>query len=304
MKSFRHRLPPLNSLLTFEAAARHANFTRAASELHITQAAVSRQIAILEHHIDAKLFHRHGRRVSLTAAGQQLSQRLATSFDFMIDALESVSRPSPNARLTLAANSAISHLWLGPMLNRLRATQPALASGLRLITADHHRDILTEDVDLAICYDMAPHPDWQLTPLFTETLYPVASPDFIAELPQGARDCRELPLLAALPLLDYERLEPNWINWPRWFSGMGKRGLALNVQRQFTSYHLVLDAALAGQGVALGSHQQVSALVARGQLVRLGTLEYSSGCDYWLAARLESQNPRQAALASWLHEQV
>lgn len=118
MKSFRHRLPPLNGLLIFEAAARHLNFTLAAQELHVTQAAVSKQIKELEHHLGVSLFVRNGRRVALTGDGHYLQTKVGASLQFLCEAVEAVSAATPPRGIVLSANTAMSQLWLGPAMRR------------------------------------------------------------------------------------------------------------------------------------------------------------------------------------------
>nr|WP_087039243.1 LysR family transcriptional regulator [Caballeronia arvi] len=112
MKSLRHRLPPLPSLLVFEAAARTSNFTRAATELHVTQAAVSKQIRMLEEGLGFKLFQGPNGRVVLTPRGKQLQNKVSSAFNYLADAVEEIGVANLRVSVTLAANSAVSHYWL------------------------------------------------------------------------------------------------------------------------------------------------------------------------------------------------
>lgn len=297
MKSFRHRLPPLHALLVFEAAARQQNFSRAARELHVSQAAVSQQVRALEAYLETPLFRRAGRGVALTRQGEQLQERVNAALSYLVDAVETVTSPQTAMGISLAANTAISHLWLGPAVHAFRRRYPAEATRLRLVTSDHSHDLVADDVDIAILYDSPPRLEWSLEPLFEECLFPVAAP---AYLDRYGRDLEGPEALLAHRLLDFERIEPNWVNWGRWFGALGVATNELVPEAVFNSYSLLLDAAEQGQGVALGTRHQVDARLADGTLERLGAFQVKTGCHYWLARRRQQESPEIALLSDWL----
>jgi LysR family glycine cleavage system transcriptional activator len=125
MKSLRHRLPPLTSLMFFEAAARTLNFTRAAEELHVSQAAVSKQIRQLEEGLGFVLFERVGRRVQLSPRGTQLHSKVSAAFNYLADAVDEISVKRSATMVTLAANTAISHFWLSEVMKDFRDRNPS-----------------------------------------------------------------------------------------------------------------------------------------------------------------------------------
>nr|WP_298249306.1 LysR substrate-binding domain-containing protein [uncultured Halomonas sp.] len=302
MKSFRHRLPPLNALLVFEAAARRQNFSHAARELHVSQAAVSQQVRALETYLETPLFRRSGRGVTLTSRGEQLQDRVNSAFSYLVDSVEAVTLPQAETGISLAANTAVSHLWLGPALHAFRRSYPAEAVQLRLVTSDHSRDLVADDVDIAILYDSPPRHEWLLEPLFEECLFPVAAP---AYLDRHGRRLDTLESLLEHRLLDFERIEPNWVNWERWLASLGVETMTLAAEAVFNSYSLLLDAAEQGQGVALGTRHQVEARLSDGTLERLGHYEVTTGSHYWLACRRrEHERHEVALLRRWLQDWV
>ncbi|MGM0782793.1 MAG: LysR substrate-binding domain-containing protein [Pseudomonadota bacterium] len=298
MKSFRHRLPPLYSLLVFEAAARQQNFSRAARELHVSQAAVSQQVRALEAYLETALFRRAGRGVALTRQGEQLQERVNAALSYLVDAVQTVSAPQATLDLSLAANTAVSHLWLSPAMHAFWRQHPAASIHCRLVTSDHSSDLVADDIDIAILYDSPPRQDWVLAPLFEECLFPVAAP---AYLDRHGRELAEPEALFEHRLLDFERIEPNWVNWGRWFAAMGMEEAAPVREAVFNSYSLLLDAAEHGQGVALGTRHLVDARLAAGTLERLGGHQVRTGCHYWLACRRHRQgDPEVERFTEWL----
>src|ERR1700748_3647524 len=126
MAGFRRKLPPLSALVIFEAAARHASFTKAAGELGITQAAVSRQVHLLEEQFECQLFLRLHRKVELTSNGRILSLAAAAAFQGLFDAVSEMSREGPSGELAIAATVAFSHFWLLPRISEFGRLHPTI----------------------------------------------------------------------------------------------------------------------------------------------------------------------------------
>ncbi|PAU79411.1 LysR substrate-binding domain-containing protein [Halomonas salipaludis] len=302
MKSFRHRLPPLYALMVFEAAAREQNFSRAARELHVSQAAVSQQVRHLEAYLETPLFRRQGRGVTLTRPGELLKERVNAALSYLVDAVEEATLPQQSLGVSLSANTAMSHLWLSPAIHAFRRHYRDEALHLRMVTSDRSSDLIADDIDIALLYDTPPRPGWQMEPLFEECLFPVAAPHY---LDQHGRRLDSAKALLDHRLLDFERIEPNWVNWERWFSALGIEANNLAPESVFNSYSLLLDAAEQGHGVALGTRHQIDARLADGALERLGSFQVTTGCHYWLALRHDSKANREARqLADWLRAWV
>lgn len=300
MKSLRHRLPSLTSLMMFEASARTLNFTRAAEELHVSQAAVSKQIRYLEEYFGFELFERHGRRVTLSSRGKQLYGKVSASFNYLADAVEEISVLSTGSTVTLAANTAVSHYWLSAVMNDFRDRYPSFSANIRMITSDNTADLFAEGVDLAVAYEPAQRMNWTRQLLFEEELYPVASPDYIRQHPLAEQGPEAL---LAHELLEYERLEPNWINWSVWFEALGVDARRVKASSHGNNYIVVVDAATRGHGVTLGTRYLLDQELQSGRLARLSTYSVRSGRSYYLMSndRLPYRH-EVAQLHAWLSD--
>ncbi|WP_115938001.1 LysR substrate-binding domain-containing protein [Aestuariispira insulae] len=281
MKSFRHRLPPLNSLMVFEAAARHGNFTAAAKELHVSQAAVSKQIMLLEDHLGVTLFERSGRRVLLTARGQLLQEKVNASFNYLADSVEGITaKQQDRPVLTLSANTATSHFWLSNAINEFYRAHPGHPISFRVITSDLTRDQFSDDVDIALAYDPGTRIGWSMIELFAEELFPVAAPDYLERHPIEGDDPA---ILFGHDLLDFERIEPNWINWKIWLTRLGQDCQGLQIAKKFNNYTMLIDAAERGQGVTLGARYLLDAKLEQGSLTKVMDVSIQTGRGYFLA---------------------
>jgi LysR family glycine cleavage system transcriptional activator len=273
---------PLEAFRVYDAACRHMNFSRAGRELNITQAAVSRRIKGLEDHLGTQLFARSGKNLTLTPRGEKLFQRVRASLDYLEESLEPF-RTGAGQSISLAASGSVSHLWLGPRLRNFARENPDVS--LRLVTSDSPADLASENNDLVILYSAGEHPRWDLTPLLAEELAPVAAPGYIAR--KGLEAATVKPAdLAGLDLIDYERFNANWISFRPWLERVApeayRRMPFPRPHLTFSTYALAVDAALSGDGVALGSLGLVAAKLAEGSLVQLGTTSLVTGYGYHL----------------------
>jgi LysR family glycine cleavage system transcriptional activator len=256
-------LPPLHSLRAFEAAARLQSFTRAADEMSVTQGAVSRQIRNLEQRLGVTLFARVDRGVRLTPVGEHYFQVVSESLLRIARATTDVALGREGGPITVGATTAIASLWLMPHLTGFRRAEPEL--DIRVLVSDESFDRMSEDVDLLIEYTRrAPSGD-DVTPLFPEEVMPVCSPDYL-----GGREPPATP--AALldeTLLVLDDDHPDWMDWAEW---LDRFGIAVETPRssvRVNSYPALLQAAIAGQGIALGWRHLVDEFLAAGTLVAL-----------------------------------
>lgn len=271
---------PLEAFRVFDAACRHMNFSRAGRELNITQAAVSRRIKGLEDHLGTQLFTRSGKNLALTARGERLFQRVRATLDYLEESLEPF-RTGAGQSIALAASGSVSHLWLGGRLRDFSRDNPDVA--LRLTTSDSPADLASENNDLVILYSAGDHPRWELTPLLAEELAPVAAPAYIAR--KGLDPATVTPAdLAGLDLIDYERFNANWISFRPWLERVAPQACRSMPRPHltFSTYALAIDAALSGDGIALGSLGLIAAHLAEGRLVQLGRASLSTGYGYHL----------------------
>lgn len=256
------RLPPLQSLVFFEAAVRHLSFTAAALELGTSQPAVSQRIGLLEEDLGVALFKRQHRGVALTADGVQLFNAVRDGLNNIGDAAAKIRAKRTRPVLTVATDFGFATYWLMPRLAALRSLVPDL--DVRIVTTQDEFDIRGEPVDIAIAFGAGQWPGCTATALFPEIVVPVCSPRFWEQ--RGLNG--QADALTHLPLLHLESAEPaRWLGWDHWFalqhlaSSDESHGLTLN------NYPLVVQAAIAGQGVALGWVPLVDELVRNGQLV-------------------------------------
>ncbi|WP_157953571.1 LysR substrate-binding domain-containing protein [Zobellella maritima] len=183
--------------------------------------------------------------------------------------------------VTVAANTAVSHYWLSGAIHDFYRQHSNSSLNIRVIFSDHTPDLFNNEVNLAIAYDTGSRPGWSINELFVEELFPVANPDYLRR--HSFNDAGPEALLAHT-LLDYERLEPNWINWRVWFDALNLDTPELKISRYFNNYIVLLDAAERGLGVTLGSRYLLDNKLKNGALVRLADFSMHSGRSYYLAA--------------------
>ena len=250
------RLPSLNALVAFEAAARLGSFTLAARELHVTQSAISHQVRALEDELGMRLFDRLARALRPTRAGRRLSKASTEALDVLRRAL---ARLQPGQRRTLVVSvlpSFAAH-WLLPRLHRFQQEHPSIE--LRLDSTSKLADLHAGEADLAIRYGPGRDRGLVSTRLFGESLFPVCTPGLAREL-ENPEDLSRLPLLHDEPTAAHG-------GWAAWLRAVGIRAAARRGP-SFSDTNLLLRAALEGQGVALARSVLVEQELAAGRLVR------------------------------------
>jgi DNA-binding transcriptional LysR family regulator len=296
MKRLRRLLPPVSSLVVFEAAGRLNNFTAAAQELNVTQAAVSRQILGLEAHLGVSLFHRQHRQVRLTAEGITLHQAVSQGLLSIVDCVQRLTAVQNRAAISIGATLGFATLWLMPRLSEFNAEHPDIQ--LRLISSDTLGDLADEQLDLAIRYGTGNWSDVKATRMFDGEVFPVCSPAFLERFPIS----RGLADIETMPLLEMEAIDPTWMSWESWRAASGAPRLHSRRLR-FNNYPLLIQSAIAGQGLALGWHYLVDDALNNGQLIRPFPGSIKTNLDFHL---IEPANRRESAplatLKSWLLE--
>lgn len=264
MDRLRRELPPATSLVAFEAAARLRNFTKAAAELGVSQAAVSRQVQALEANLGVSLFDRASRPLALTSEGLRLYDAVTTGLRHIAAVARDLRRATAPGTVTVAASVAVTSLWLMPRVAAFRAAHPDIA--LRVIAADPYTDPTRGEVDLAIRFGRGDWPSLESVPLFDDLVMPVAAPALLRSWPVPATQ----EALMALPLLHLEDVDPTWISWRAWFA---RHGVTLSGRPRdaftFNAYPNMIQAAVDGQGVALGWAHLVRRALQRAELVRV-----------------------------------
>ncbi|MBD1552296.1 LysR substrate-binding domain-containing protein [Pseudomonas typographi] len=299
MERLRRRLPPLTALVVFEAAARLQSFTLAAQEMCITQAAVSRQVRLLEGHLGNPLFIRNHRSVALTTAGQRLFEAVDESLERIAQASTEI-RSDASGAVTIAATVCMATYWLMPRLDAFQQQHPQVA--LRLFALDREVDLRAENVDMAItCGNEGQRHGVRMSHLMDEVLVPLCSPGYL----QG-RTLSEPQQLLGERLLNLDREHWrgfNWAvaDWGAWFDQMNVRGVLPPARLAFNNHAQQIQATVDGRGIALGSPHMLADLLVDGRLVEALPQRYATRRGYYLAVNEHSSRPRAvAALHTWL----
>lgn len=283
-------LPPLTALRAFEATARRASFKDAAAELFVTPTAISHQIRVLEEHLSLRLLHRTSRKVVLTSEGKELYDATASGFA-AIDRVAAHLRHGPSqASLTLSATGAFLSLWLVPRLDDLRRVLPAL--DLRLHAAEDTVELRQGEIDLAIRYGRGPFAGVEAVALKRDGFAPVCSPRLRLS---RAEQLRQVSLIH----VDGRRTPRPPPDWPRWCKRAGIAGVNTAAGLRFNDSLHAMQAAIAGQGVAIVSLVLAADALASGLLVKpfrqvLNGETYHFACASGLGAR-----PAVATLRDW-----
>lgn len=266
MSSLRPVLPPLNALRTFEAAARHGSFKLAAEELCVTQAAVSRQIQVLEEFYGLKLFLRGNRKVELTNDGHSLYLAASSALHHIATASRELLRRNRQDYLSLTTTTAFAQLWLLPRLKRLRDQHPQLQ--LHLISGEGNPDY-QEGFTAAVTLGLVEHPQYVAEYLFAEEIFPVCTPEFLEQHPQLST----LDGLLTVTLLNLSA--SHWkarlwtpVDWSFWLMRFGLDASVSKETMDFSHFSMLLDAVQQGVGVGLAWRHLVQQQLDAGKLVR------------------------------------
>lgn len=286
-------LPSLNAIRVFESAARHMNFSRAADELSVTQSAVSRQIKVLEEQLGQPLFQRAGPRLRLTGAGELYQAKVAEALTVLRRGTAELRRAGTSPALTVSVLPTFATKWLVPRIADFERQNPQVA--LRLDASYRVVDLVTElDVDAAIRLGRGGWPGVHATRLTALHVFPVCSPSL-------ARGLRRPEDLARQRILTDDS---HYDEWPRWFHAAGA-DCRVEHSRHFNDDNMLLQAAIAGQGVTLAREIMARDDLEAGRLVRpfdvsiLSVFQYHFVC---LPDRLA--DPNIQALQLWLQQTI
>ncbi len=275
----KKRLPPLDPLIAFEAAARLLSFTRAAEELHLSQAAISQQIRSLEDSLQVKLFTRSHRAVQLTNEGREYQHTVTAVLTQLAGATMDIQNVEFAQQLVIGCDESFATQWLGLRFDALERLLPEVA--LRIIASDDYNVSLGPEVQVAVLHGDGNWPGFQALRLFGEEVFPVCSPDY----DHAAADQDWLAWLLQAQLIDLADSHWNWMNWRLWLGGNDIDEPLANRNLQINSYPLVIEAACAGQGVALGWRYLVDDLLEQGRLIRPVEATLTTDFGYYLLRR-------------------
>ena len=296
------RLPSLNSLRAFEAAARHLSLSKAAEELHVTPAAVSHQVKSLEEYLSAPLFRRVSRGLLLTDTGQLLLPGLRESFDRLAEVVTQAMNTKDQHRLTLSSSQSFASKWLIPRMDRFRSDYPQY--DLRLDASPRLVDFEREGIDLGIRYGIG---GWgaglEEIRLFREEVFPVCSP----ELQKGEHPISKPQDLKWHTLLHMDALfaGESWIDWENWLKAAEVIDIDARRGPRFSLLSMAIEAAIEGQGVALGRSVLVADDLAKGRLIKLFCDSIPVDFAYFLVyPKRTTESPKIVAFRNWLLSEV
>jgi len=295
------RLPPLNALKVFEAAARHLSFTKAAEELHVTPGAVSQQIKALEEFIGTPVFRRHKRALLLTDEAQAGLPVLREGFDKLAEAARLISSRADSGKLTVSVAPSLAAKWLVPRLDRFHQRHPDIDVW---VSADMEVvDFAAEDVDVAIRYGPGGYPGVAVEHLMAESIVPVCSPRLLLGEP---------PLKTPHDLVHHTLLhdggpdqDESCPTWPMWLKAAGVSGADGARGPKFNQSSLVIEAAVAGRGVALAKSQLALADLEAARLVIPFDMSSPTAFSYYIVhPHSRAGSPAVKAFKAWLHEEA
>jgi LysR family glycine cleavage system transcriptional activator len=296
----RRRLPPLNALRAFEAAARHLNFSRAADELSVTPGAVSQQIQNLEDYVGAALFKRTPKGLLLTDAAQTALPALREAFDRLAEAASLLTAAVDGRRLTLTAPPSFAAKWLVPRLGAFEKAHPQvdvwLSAGIELV------DLTAGEVDIAIRYGGGRYPGLEIRRLMSETVIPVASPEHLEANPLTSPGDLSNHILLHDGSPD---LDDSCPDWSMWLAARGLKGVDGNRGPRFNQSSLVIEAAVNGRGVALAKRTLAQADLEAGRLV--APLQIATAVDfayYLVHPKAKGRLPQVKAFVSWIEAEA
>ena len=293
------RLPPLNALRAFEAAARHLSFTKAAEELFVTQAAISHQVKALEAALDLQLFRRLNRRLMLTDAGQLYLPALTGAFDAMDTATTRLRADENAGRLIVSVANSLAAKWLLPRLPRFRGRHPEYE--VEISALDRLVDFDRDNVDMGIRYGLGRYPGLRVDPLMTDTNFPVCSPALLA----GAIPLREPGDLRHHSLLHDDVVPGEAPDWAKWLAAAGVTGVRADRGQRYSHSSLVLQAAIDSQGVALGRSTLVALDLEAGRLVQpFGPTLPSRYACFVVSPPATADRPKIKAFREWLLDEA
>ena len=298
----RYNLPPLGFFQGFEAAARTLSFTKAAEELFITQSAVSRQIKALEDHLGIRLFERQPRSLALTESGQALHRIAADVLERLQAATDQVRAATRTRQLSITTTTGFASLWLIPRLQRFTSLHPDV--DVRISATTDALNLERSLIDLAIRYCQPEAAPEGAVRLFGEGMVPVCAPALLGDRTRPLKRPQDLARHTLLHF-DYPGAQRMFMDWGTWLAALGIDELKSAGALHFSQYEQMIQAAIAGQGVALGRQPLVNDLIQSGMLAAPFRETVGAPRSYFIIeSPLAAGKPHVRQFAAWLIDEV
>ena len=287
----RRSLPSLNALRSFDAAARHQSFTRAAEELCVTQGAVSHQVKALEAELGVKLFNRERTGLVITSAGRDYLAVVRDAFDRITLGTEQLTERQRSGPLAVSTSPDFAAKWLVHRLGRFAAAHPEIE--LNVSATMHHVDFASEEVDLAIRHGAGNWPGLDAVNLCPEELFPVCSPALLRRH-GGIRRPQDVLRFPLLHLNDRR-------DWSKWLEAAGTSGARPLPGPVLNHASMLIDAAIEGQGVALARTTLAATDLLNDRLARPFSVAIPLSNTFWIVCPKATRNlPKLVAFREWL----
>ncbi len=303
-----HRPLALDNLRTFATMARCLSFSAAAAELHLTQSAVTRRIQSLEDELGLPLFVRDTRRVELTHAGEALRQAVMPSIERIDRAVTRLRSDHARKHVSVSTFGSFATLWLLPRLTRFQEMHPDI--DIRIVATDKMTDMDDPELDVVLRYAVKVSVPPQAERMFDEVLTPVVSPMVLAQIQEGRAPALALPAdLRHHALLDQDDAHPGnaYVTWQHWLQRHGVADLQPRRRISINYGHQIIQAAMAGQGVAMGRLGMIHDILERGELAEPFGPQARMTVDaaYWLIPLSGAlPRPELTVFVAWLREQA
>lgn len=290
----------LDVLRVFEAAARHLSFTAAAAELGTSQPAISQQIKRLEQQLAVRLFDRVYRGIALTEAGELLLRYVQEGLETLDAGVRAVTAQQQHEVLQVSTDFAFAAYWLMPRLQRFNQRYPEV--DVSLITSERDLGTLPSEIDVAISFGDGRFKHGEAHLLFGEEVFPVCSPRLL----RGRQQPLPVSTLVDLPLLHLRpESRSRWFDWTGVFRAFGISEMPSSGSMRFDNYTLLIQAAIAGQGVAIGWRHLVDELLAQGLLCRVTDVTAVSALGYYVVLPERKRRARLVrSFVDWLQGEL
>jgi len=295
MKAVPRRLPSLNQLRAFEAAARHESIKLGAEELCVTSTAVGHQIKALEQFLNTQLFHRKTRKIELTDQGRELAAKVGQAMDLLESAVVKARKSELSGTLKITVAPFFGNRWLLPRLPEFHAKYPDIE--IKPFLSFDYADLEKSGFDAAVRYGAGNWEGLSSTPIFRDRIRPVCAPQLVQgiELPMAARDVLGLPLASAQRWPD---------DWMAWAEAVGVEIAESLEAVEYESRAFMFDAALSGQAVILADPRMTAADEQAGRLVHLHPLTAERPHGIYVVATKRNFDPRIDLFAEWLRQEA
>ncbi|SHI58923.1 LysR family transcriptional regulator, glycine cleavage system transcriptional activator [Shimia gijangensis] len=299
MARLRFKLPSPNHLVTFEAAGRCLNFTKAGKELNVSRVSVSQQIKALEERLGVKLFLRTHKTLKLTIAGERYYHVVSSALNDILEGTSEIQKGRSLNRLTVTTTTGFSAHWLLPRIGLFRTLHPDIE--IRLLVSDQNIDFSSEEADLGVRYGNGEWPDLYCEPLFYEKISPVCSPSYVQDhrMPLGPHDILKETLIGLEGAYDLQT------GWSYWFEANGIAPESLTYALSVNTYTNLVQAALDGQGIALLGPPLIEQYLADGSLIKIIESQPVERRAFYVVTPKHNQKPPALELfIDWLRSEA